>query len=173
MLETDRLRLRPHRVDDWKELAAMWSDPNVTRYIGGKPLSPEESWARLLRYAGHWELLGYGYWAVEEKATGSYSGDVGFADWKRDIHPSIQGFPELGWVFASRVHGRGYATEAVRAALNWGAANLDSPRTVCLINPENVASIRVAEKCGFRESRRSTYNGRSTLIFEHDRVSSA
>lgn len=167
MIETERLRLRRHRLEDFEDLAAMWADPKVTRFVGGKPLSTEESWARLLRYSGHWDLLDFGYWAVVDKATGSYIGDVGFADWKRDMEPSTQGFPELGWVFASRAHGQGYATEAVRGALTWGAANLASPRVICLINGENTASIRVAVKCGFREYGCANYHQRAMLLFEH------
>jgi RimJ/RimL family protein N-acetyltransferase len=97
----------------------MWADPIVTRYIGGKPLNAEESWARLLRYAGHWALLGFGYWVVEEKETGSFAGEIGFADYKRNMEPSLDGTPEIGWVIASEFHGKGYATEAVRAAVIW------------------------------------------------------
>src|ERR1700729_2426842 len=84
ILETERLILRAHGIDDFVHSAAMWADPEVTRYIGGKPLSEEETWARLLRYVGHWSLLGFGYWVVEEKATGNFAGEIGFADYKRD-----------------------------------------------------------------------------------------
>ena len=72
VLETERLKLRGHRLDDFIASAAMWADPNVTRHIGGKPLTEEESWTKFLRYVGHWALLGFGYWVVEEKATGSF-----------------------------------------------------------------------------------------------------
>ena len=85
ILESERLKLRGHRLDDSVHSAAMWADPEVTRYIGGKPLTEEESWARLLRYVGHWSLLGFGYWLVEEKMTGNFIGEVGFADYKRDL----------------------------------------------------------------------------------------
>ena len=77
-LETERLVLRAHRVEDFSDLAALWADPVVTRFISGVPQTAEESWSRLLRYAGHWLLLGFGYWAVEEKATGNFLGEVGF-----------------------------------------------------------------------------------------------
>jgi RimJ/RimL family protein N-acetyltransferase len=73
VLETERLKLRGHRLDDFAPCAAMWADPLVTRHIGGIPLSAEESWTRLLRYVGHWALLGFGYWVVEEKATGNFA----------------------------------------------------------------------------------------------------
>jgi RimJ/RimL family protein N-acetyltransferase len=164
VIETERLRLRAHRPDDLGDGAAMWGDPIVTRYIGGKPFTREEVWARLLRYAGHWSWLGFGYWAIEEKATGSFAGEVGFADFKRELESSIEGMPEIGWVLASRAHGQGYATEAVKAVLQWGDARFGRARTVCLIHPENAASVRVAEKCGYGELRRTTYKSQPTIV---------
>jgi len=166
VIETERLRLRGHRLDDFKDCAAMWADLRVTRYITGRASTQEESWGRLLRYAGHWSLVGFGYWAIEEKGTGHFVGELGFSDYKRDIEPSIKDVPELGWVLTPKMHGNGYATEAVRAALDWGAEHFGTARTVCLVAPENVASIRVAEKCGYREVLRTTYKGEPTILFE-------
>jgi len=170
VIETARLRLRGHRPEDFADCAAMWADPLVTRYIGGKPLSEEEAWGRTLRGVGHWAWMGFGYWVVEEKVTGSFAGEMGFSDWKREIHPSLKGVPELGWVLPTRVHGKGYATEAVRAALAWGNENIkraDSAlgRTVCIIHPEHARSIRVAEKCRFKEVLRTTYKAEPTILF--------
>jgi len=165
VLETERLKLRGHRLDDFNHSAAMWSDLNVTRFIGGKPLSEEECWTKFLRYFGHWSLLGFGYWVVEEKATGNFAGEIGFADYKRDLEPSLKGTPEIGWVLASQAHGKGYATEAVRAAVAWGDEHFPSARTACIIAPENLASIRVAVKCGYREFALATYKGNPTLMF--------
>jgi RimJ/RimL family protein N-acetyltransferase len=142
----------------------MWADSNVTRYIGGKPLTEEESWTKLLRYVGHWSLLGFGYWAVEEKETCNFVGEVGFADYKRDLEPSLKGVPEIGWVFASQAHGKGYATEAVRGAVAWGDTHFLSVRTACIIDPENLSSLRVAAKCGYREFQLTTYKGQPTMM---------
>ncbi len=164
VVETDRLRLRGHRIGDFSDCATMWADPAVTRYIGGRPFAEEEVWSRVLRYVGHWLWLGFGYWALEEKATGRYIGDVGFADYKREIQPSIEGLPELGWVLASGVHGKGYATEAVRAAITWGEAHFGPGQTVCVIHPDNQPSLRVAEKCGFQESVRTTYKDQPAIL---------
>jgi RimJ/RimL family protein N-acetyltransferase len=163
-LETDRLRLRGHRVGDFFDLAAMWADLVVTRHVGGRPSTREESWSRLIRYAGLWPLLGFGYWAVEERATGRFVGDVGFADFKRDLTPSFDGAPEAGWVLASWAHGRGYATEALRAALAWGDAHFGATRVVCLIDEDNEASVRVATKCGFVEYARTGYKGQPAIL---------
>ncbi|WP_245416273.1 GNAT family N-acetyltransferase [Microvirga sp. 17 mud 1-3] len=165
-LETARLRLRQHCIEDLDASLALWSDPSVTRFIaGGKAFTREESWGRLVRYVGHWSLMGYGYWAVEEKATGAFVGEVGFADFQRIIEPSLDGMPEMGWVLSPQVHGKGYATEAVRAALAWGDAHFDETPTVCLINPANRPSLRVAEKCGFLAHEQATYQDKPVLLF--------
>ena len=168
-IETARVRLRAHELQDFRDSAALWADPIVTRHIGGQPLSQEDSWSRLLRYAGHWHLLGFGYWLAEDKVTGAFLGELGFADYKRDLQPSLNGIPEAGWVFAPSAHGKGYATESLQAILEWGKRNLASSRTTCLIAPENSASIRVAEKCGYQEGVRTTYKGKPTTIFFRDR----
>jgi RimJ/RimL family protein N-acetyltransferase len=165
LLETPRLKLRGHRFDDFTASAAMWADPIVTRHIGGRPFTEEESWARLLRYVGHWSLLGFGYWVVEEKASGCFAGEIGFADLKRDLEPPLNDTPEIGWVFATHAHGRGYATEAARAVIVWGDAHFGPSQTACIVHPENLASIRVATKCGYRELRRTVYKGQPTTVF--------
>jgi RimJ/RimL family protein N-acetyltransferase len=165
-IETERLTLRAHRLEDFVDSAAMWGDPEVTRYIGGRPFSKEEVWTKLLRYVGHWSVMGFGYWVARDRATGRFVGEVGFADFKREIEPSLDGAPEIGWALAPWAHGRGLATEAVRAANAWGVAHFESGRTVCLISPENLASIRVAEKCGYKEFKRTTYKGQPTILFE-------
>ncbi len=165
MLETKRLRLRAHRLDDFAPCAAMWADPAVTRYIGGKPLSEEETWTKLLRYIGHWSLLGFGYWAVEEKETGRFLGELGFADFKRDIQPSIKNTPEAGWILSPAAHGKGYASEALGEALAWGDTHFAGSRTVCLIHPENTPSIRLAGKFGYEKLQRTSYKDHPVIMF--------
>jgi RimJ/RimL family protein N-acetyltransferase len=165
ILTTQRLRLRGHCLDDFAASAAMWADPIVTRYITGRPCTEEESWARFLRQMGHWTCMPFGYWVVEERSSGDFVGEVGFADFKRDIQPSMQGVPELGWVLVPRFHRRGYATEAVTAALDWGQTHLPSFRTACIIHPDNAASIRVAQKVGFRRECETTYKNERTIVF--------
>jgi RimJ/RimL family protein N-acetyltransferase len=165
-LETERLILAGHTIDDYADCAAMWADPAVTRHIGGKPFGADEVWAKVLRNIGHWTALGYGYWVARDKATGRFVGEVGLGCFKRQIEPSFEGAPEAGWALATWAHGRGYATEAVRAALAWGDAHLGRTRVVCMIAPDNAASIRVAAKCGFREFARTAYKGEATVLFE-------
>ena len=165
-IDTERLTLRAHRLEDFPDTRAMWAQPEVTRYIGGRPLAEEEVWLRLLRYVGHWSLLGFGYWAIRERGSDRFAGEVGFAIGKRSLEPSFGDAPEIGWALAPWAHGKGYATEAVRAALAWGADHFGPRRTVCMISPENLPSLRVAEKCGYREFARTTYKGDPIILFE-------
>ena len=169
VLETPRTVMRPHTVEDFGDVADMWAEPDVVRHITGKPSSREDSWARLLRYIGHWTALRFGFWVVRDRKTGRYLGDVGLADFKRDIQPPLDGMAEAGWVLRPEAHGRGLATETVSAALRWADANLDVERTTCLIAPANPASVRVAEKTGFREVTQTLYRGEPTLIYHRQR----
>jgi RimJ/RimL family protein N-acetyltransferase len=171
VIDTERLVLREHRVADLDDCAAMWGDLAVTRYIGGRPFSREDVWARLLRYRGHWALLDYGFWVICERASGRFVGEVGLADFKREIEPAIT-VPEAGWVLAPWAHGRGYATEAMRAVLAWGDSRLPGDRTVCIISPDNAPSIGVATKCGFREQLRASYHGEAAILYERARGAS-
>ena len=165
LLKTDRLILRKHNVEDFMALHEMWTEPAVYQHIIGRPSTREESWSRLLRYIGHWAMLRYGYWAVEERATGAFIGEMGFADYQRDIDPPLDGRPELGWILKTSTHGKGYATEALSAIASWGDAHFGGKETACMIAPENTASIRVAGKIGFVKKLRTTYKGDPTLVF--------
>ncbi len=164
ILETERLRLRGHALSDFDAVAAMWAHPDVVRHITGKPSTREESWARLLRYPGMWALLGYGFWAVEEKASGRFAGEVGFADFKREIEPEIDA-PEQGWSMAPWAQGRGYACEALAATIAWGEYHFGRRDFMCIISPDNAPSIRVAVKAGYREIARTTYKDTPTVMF--------
>jgi RimJ/RimL family protein N-acetyltransferase len=166
VVETARLLLRGHLLEDFAPCATMWADAAVVRYTVGQPLTPEDVWARMLRYAGHWSLLGFGYWAMQEKSTGKFVGELGFADLKREMQPCIEGLAELGWILSPSAHGKGYATEATRAAIEWGQNHFQGRKMVCIIDPENAPSLRVAQKCGFRETLRTTYKGMPTILFE-------
>jgi len=166
LLETERLRLRGHYPADLEAFVAMWQEPQFYQYLAGKPLPEEEIWTKMLRHMGIWQLCGYGFWAVEEKATGQFIGAVGFGAWQRDITPSLKGFPEVGWVLAAHTHGRGYATEAAQAALTWGDAHLPVPRTVCLIDVGNHPSLRLAAKCGYQEIAHVLYKGIPVVLLE-------
>jgi RimJ/RimL family protein N-acetyltransferase len=149
LLETTRLILRPHAAEDFPECVAMWRDPQVVKYTIGSESPPPRTWQRLLAYLGHWQLLGFGYWAVQSKATGKYIGELGFADFHRDFQPSIAGIPEIGWALSVPAHGQGYATEALSRVIEWGDAHLRNSRTVCIVHRDNAPSLRLAQKLGY------------------------
>lgn len=163
VLETERLRLRGHAMSDFEAAAAMWAEPDVVRHISGKPSTREESWARMLRYPGHWSLLGYGFWVIEEKASGRFAGEGGFANFMRAIDPPFDA-PEQGWALASWAHGKGYAYEAMRAAIDWGEAHFRRTDFVCMIAPDNAPSLKLAERLGYREYVRTEYKGEPTVL---------
>ncbi len=122
-IETERLILRPHAISDFDAYAAMWREPGVFRFIGGVAMSREESWTRLLRTAGVWHFLGFGFLVVEERSSGRFLGEAGFHDLRRDMHPSPEGSMEAGWALCHSAQGRGYATEAMRALLSWAGTH--------------------------------------------------
>ena len=168
-LLTSRLRLREHRADDLDASAAMWGDADVVRFIGGKPFSRSDVWARLLRYAGMWRLLGYGFWVVEDRTTGAFLGEVGFMDAKRDIDPAIVD-PEAGWAFARHAHGCGFASEALAAAFDWADREIAAPCIACMIEDGNDVSRAVAAKFEFHSYARTTFSGSPVELFRRARI---
>ena len=165
ILETPRLRLRPFEARDLDAHAASLADPEVVRHLGATPFSREDSWRRMLCGPGLWVMIGYGYWSVERRDDGAWLGQIGFADFKRDMTPSIEGLPEMGWIFARAAHGQGYAREAAAAALAWADETLRAAEIVAIISPDNAPSIRVAEKAGFGERSEARYRDEVILLF--------
>lgn len=169
VLKTARLTLRAHMVTDFEESLRLWTDEQVTRYVTGRPSTVEEVWSRLLRYAGHWQLMGYGYWAVTETEGGAFVGEVGFADFRRTIEPPISGMPEAGWIIRRDRQGLGYGAEAVAAAHRWADRVFQDGPTVCIIAPGNTPSFRIAARLGYRETARTHYRGDPTVMLLRER----
>jgi RimJ/RimL family protein N-acetyltransferase len=169
VLETQRLLLRGHKIEDFNASAEMWADPLVVAYISGVPSTKSQSWDRFLRYAGLWCQLGFGYWVVETKTDRRFIGEIGFADFKRDTSPCIEGIPEAGWVLKSQAHGQGFAAEAVKRALEWADCQLNFEKTVCLFDPVHVASISVAEKVGYGHKTVGRFGEKEALFMERPR----
>ena len=169
VLETARLQLRPQRLEDFASVIQLWSAPEVYRHILGRASTRQESWFRLLRNVGHWQLMGFGYWAVTDRAVGTYLGEVGFASQERAITPSLGGIPEAGWTLAPAAHGRGIATEALGAALRWADEAKRWERTCCIISAANTASLRLAAKLGYRPWTTGEMDGKPIELFERKR----
>ncbi len=165
-LETERLILRPYRLEDFETYVEMWADPDVVRFIGGKSFDREASWSRFLRQAGVWQNLGFGFFAIEEKVTGRFVGEAGFHDLKRNIDPSIEGTLEAGWGLMPTGQGWGYATEAMAAAIAWAEGKFPGQRMTCIIDPDNLPSVRVAKRLGFEELARTSYHDQPITLFE-------
>lgn len=164
-LVTERLTLTPVAVSDLEDLVTLWADPAFATAIFPAPLNSEDVWFRLLRDIGHWEALGYGNWAIRETATGAYVGSVGVLDFHRILTPAFDA-PELGWGVAPRFQGRGFAFEALSAALAWCDDALNAPRTVCMISPDNAPSHALAKRAGYVPYVETTYKGAPVVLLE-------
>jgi RimJ/RimL family protein N-acetyltransferase len=154
-------------LDDFPAFMAMRADPVVMKFMGkGDLLDEEESWMRFQSMFGHWQLKGFGAWAIEERAGRALIGSIGYADKKRPSSHPASGAPEMGWSLASSAHGRGFASEALRAALKWGRAHFGPARVVCVISDDNAASIRLAERHGFAQFATASRYGLGRRVFE-------
>jgi RimJ/RimL family protein N-acetyltransferase len=169
MITTERLVLRKHTIQDTDLVFELATDPAVLQFIRGVPASREEAWHRLLRYAGHWSLLGFGMFAVFERATNQFIGEVGLADFQRGLGDNFDGTPEAAWLLKGNSHGKGFALEAMTAALNWFDEQAISSRSVCIIDPRNTASIRLAGKLGFHHYDQGFYKGNEVNKYERMR----
>ena len=160
VLETPRLRLRMFRQDDFDAYAEMLADPKVMRHLPqGKPLPRPEAWRNMAAVLGHWQLTGFGPWAVEEQASGELVGRIG------PFCPA--GWPglELIWAVRRQSWGQGFAIEGARVALAYIFDRVASNHVISLIRPQNTASIRVAEKIGQRLQGRMEFYGKDVLIY--------
>ena len=163
-LETERLLMRWFREDDFAAHAKISSDPEVMRFLGdGRPMTDIEVWRQMAAIMGHWYFRGYGIWAVEERRSGNLIGRIGF------MNP--QGWPgfELGWTLGRNYWGNGYATEGARRALEYAFTEMNRDHLISLIDPQNVASIRVAERLGETVEGRTQLMGKDVLIYGIDR----
>ncbi len=146
-LETKRLILRQWRESDFEAYAEICADPQVMQYLSPKPFSRVDSWRHMAFLTGHWQLKGFGHWAVEEKSTGRCIGRIGF------LQP--EGWPgfEIGWTLARDCWGKGYATEGAKKALDYAFYELNQEEVISIIHPNNEPSKRVAARLGERHLR--------------------
>ena len=139
-LETERLRLRAPTAADFEHEAAFMATP---RSVGvGGPMSRAQTWRSFATTVGHWVLRGYGFWAVEEKATGAYCGHVGL--WYPEDWPE----PEVGWTLMGHAEGRGIAHEAALASRAYAYGTLGWTTAISLILPDNARSKALAARLG-------------------------
>lgn len=162
-VETERLRLRPFVEDDLEPFAAINADSETMQFIGnGVVLDRAQTWRAMASFLGHWRLRSYGIWAVEVKETAEFIGRTGL------FNP--EGWPglEAGWLLDRRHWGKGYATEAGAASIQYAWDELGADRVISLIRPANHRSIRVAEKLGERLVDEIDFDG-PALVYAVDR----
>ncbi len=141
-LRSERLELRAFRAEDLDAWSAMEADPEVRRYRGNNPRTREKSWAAMETSLGQWALRGYGMFALEQATDGRFVGSAGV------LHPMDWPEPELAYALARPFWGVGLAVEAVRVIRQWAFSRRGFSRLASFILPENVRSIRVAQKLG-------------------------
>lgn len=142
-IETNRLILRLPRIEDFDRYAEVHADEGAMKFLGG-PLKRAEAWRKFLQMPGAWQLQGFAMFSIVEKATGRWLGQLG--PWRPEGWPGN----EVGWVFHPDAQGKGYATEAAAAAMDWAFENLGWKDVIHCIDPDNVPSQRVAERLGSR-----------------------
>nr|WP_299498880.1 GNAT family protein [uncultured Rhizobium sp.] len=168
MIDTTHLILRPHATDDLEAYVPLWQE---TLGHDAAPsrlpvLSEEEVWARLLRWIGHWSVYGFGPLAVIDKASGDLCGEVGFGYFRRGHGPAFDTVPEGMWKISATHRGKGFAREAMEAVCAWFDSAIRAERTVCMIDPTNAISCRLAGRLGFSVFAEAKYKGHPLLLYE-------
>lgn len=140
-IETGRLLLRAPQAADFDGWAALFNDPEATRFLGG-PRARSMAWQHFLAMAGGWRIQGASAFSIVDKHSGQWLG------WTGPWHPEGWNGPELGWCLQRQAWGCGFATEAAAAARDWIFGNLGWPCIIHNIAPDNVASKAVARRLG-------------------------
>jgi RimJ/RimL family protein N-acetyltransferase len=161
---TDRLRMRAWAHADAASLTEIYTDPEITPWLG--PVDPAQAGTRIDTYVEHWRRHGYGIWAVEEVESGQFVGRVGFMhhdDWTASDHDA-----EIGWALLRSAWGRGYATEAALAALDWARARPNLKKIISITRPDNVRSRRVMDKLGLEYRGATVWHGFNQVWYGTD-----
>jgi RimJ/RimL family protein N-acetyltransferase len=156
VVDTERLLLRCPEPADLAARMPITGDAETMRFIGGVQ-DEAENWARILRYAGHFAFFGYGVFAVVERSSGDLIGEIGLGHFARGLGSDFDDAVEAAWLVRRQSAGRGYAAEALAAVLAWHEGRFGAARIVCMIAPDNAASLRLADKMGFARFRDALY----------------
>lgn len=157
-INTSRLTLRAMRAEDFGKFADIWARPEVITYIANKPRSKSQSWDAFLRNAGHWQITGFGQWAIQARAGQQMAGQTGFFFGSRELGEDFDPYPEAGWVLEPEAQGQGLGLEAAQAAHDW-FDRVVAGRTVCIITPDNHGSLRIAKALGYVALRDAEMDG--------------
>ncbi len=165
MLETPRLRMRPFAPEDLENFFVLGSDPEVMRYISnGVPRPRAEAADALTKLVDHWQTHGFGVWFLEDRQTGQFLGRCGL----RRL-PAINAEVELLYTLMRHAWGRGIATEAAAASLQYAFDVLKLQRIIALAEPANRASWRIMEKLGMKREKTAPYLGVEVVWYAIER----
>ena len=162
-INTPRVTLRRMRREDFDRYAEIWANPEVVTHTKGKPWPRARSWDAFLRNAGHWQIAGFGQWAVQIHGEATMAGQAGFFFGSRGLGDDFDPFPEAGWLLDPAFQGQGYGIDAATAAHDW-FDRVIAGRTVWVITPENESSLRIAKTLGYVPLRHVTTEGESVLL---------
>jgi len=151
------------RPEDFKRYAQIWSMPEVVARIDGAPWSESKAWDAFLRNAGHWQITGFGQWAVQRHRAPDFCGQVGFFYGRRDLGADFDAYPEAGWVLTPEAQGMGFGMEAARAAHEWFDRVITGP-LVCMVAPDHTRSLRIADAMGYKALRDAQHQGRDVAL---------
>jgi RimJ/RimL family protein N-acetyltransferase len=157
VIETERLVLHPIGPADIDEFVALHANPEVTHFV--RSLNRSQAEERLELAEREWVQRRHGMFAIRERASGRFLGRAGLKYWPQFDET------EVGWMLHRDAWGHGYATEAARACIDWGFAQLTLPYLTAMIQPENVRSVRVAERLGLTPLRTDVLLGDEVVVY--------
>lgn len=163
-INTARVTLRAMRPEDFDRFADIWADPEVVHFVGGQPKTRSEAWRSFLTNVGHWQITGFGQWAIETHRTKRVVGQAGFFYGARELGEDFDHWPEAGWVLSRDAQGVGLGAEATRAAHDWFDRVITGP-LVCMIDPEHERSRKLAEILGYKFLREADNGGGMVQLF--------
>lgn len=166
-INTNRLALRGMRPEDFDRYAEIWAMPDVVRNISGKAWTRHQAWESFLRNAGHWQMTGFGQWAVIEQHSRTMIGQVGFFFSSQAIADDLDDYPQAGWLLVPEAQGSGYALEATQGAHEW-FDRVHPHKLIARIAPENTNSLKLAERLGYKEMRHIGTGEDASVILSRD-----
>tara|TARA_B100000678_G_scaffold103537_1_gene86492 strand:+ start:688 stop:1206 length:519 start_codon:yes stop_codon:yes gene_type:complete len=166
MIETERLTLRPLTADDFENVRALWSHAESEGLMRAEPMGREELERRRSVQVSLWNEQGYGMFAWIDRANGAFVGEGGLSHFRRDFGPDFDDSPEAAWALMPDYQGRRFAQEAMRAVHDWYRETFGACRTVCMIDPGNLPSIRLAQRLEYRAYDERDYRGAQVTLFE-------
>lgn len=166
-INTSRLTLSAMRPEDFDRFARIWTMPEMVRHVGGSPWTRGQAWEWFLRNAGHWQMTGFGQWAVIQQSTRTIIGHTGFFYGARDLGEDFDRYPEAAWFVVPQAQGQGLAREAAQAAHDWFDRVIPG-RLVAKVAVENARSLEMAEALGYVAMHEVDFRGTPSLLMRRD-----